>query len=219
MARDKLRATGRRAGACAWSPPTRSRCPSRTRTFACVTSAFLLRNLADLAQGLRRDEARDPAGRPRGGARDHPGRRCPGSRRSSASTSTTSCPRIGRLVAGDREAYTYLPQSVDRFLAPGRAGHAHGRGGPARREGPAPRARHGDDSHRRGVTRAGRARSPSGERVPATRRPRSRTLRGPWRSGQPTRATGLTHLGAGVLVVTRRTTRICVGAVRFELAW
>jgi demethylmenaquinone methyltransferase/2-methoxy-6-polyprenyl-1,4-benzoquinol methylase len=27
-------------------------------------------------------------------------------------------PRIGGLVAGDREAYTYLPQSVDRFLAP-----------------------------------------------------------------------------------------------------
>jgi demethylmenaquinone methyltransferase/2-methoxy-6-polyprenyl-1,4-benzoquinol methylase len=25
---------------------------------------------------------------------------------------------VGRLVAGDREAYTYLPQSVDRFLTP-----------------------------------------------------------------------------------------------------
>ncbi len=27
-------------------------------------------------------------------------------------------PAIGRLVGGDREAYTYLPQSVDRFLTP-----------------------------------------------------------------------------------------------------
>ncbi len=27
-------------------------------------------------------------------------------------------PRVGQLVGGDREAYTYLPQSVDRFLAP-----------------------------------------------------------------------------------------------------
>ena len=27
-------------------------------------------------------------------------------------------PRIGGLIAGDREAYTYLPQSVDRFLTP-----------------------------------------------------------------------------------------------------
>ena len=28
-------------------------------------------------------------------------------------------PRIGALVGGDREAYTYLPQSVDRFVTPG----------------------------------------------------------------------------------------------------
>jgi hypothetical protein len=27
-------------------------------------------------------------------------------------------PRVGALVGGDREAYTYLPQSVDRFLTP-----------------------------------------------------------------------------------------------------
>jgi demethylmenaquinone methyltransferase/2-methoxy-6-polyprenyl-1,4-benzoquinol methylase len=25
---------------------------------------------------------------------------------------------VGALVGGDREAYTYLPQSVDRFLTP-----------------------------------------------------------------------------------------------------
>jgi len=27
-------------------------------------------------------------------------------------------PRVGALVRGDREAYTYLPQSVERFLTP-----------------------------------------------------------------------------------------------------
>ena len=27
-------------------------------------------------------------------------------------------PRVGQLVGGDREAYTYLPQSVDRFVTP-----------------------------------------------------------------------------------------------------
>ena len=28
-------------------------------------------------------------------------------------------PRVGHLIGGDREAYTYLPQSVDRFVTPG----------------------------------------------------------------------------------------------------
>ena len=27
-------------------------------------------------------------------------------------------PWVGAIVGGDREAYTYLPQSVDRFLTP-----------------------------------------------------------------------------------------------------
>ena len=27
-------------------------------------------------------------------------------------------PRVGQMVGGDREAYTYLPQSVDRFVTP-----------------------------------------------------------------------------------------------------
>jgi len=27
-------------------------------------------------------------------------------------------PAIGALVAGDRQAYTYLPQSVERFVTP-----------------------------------------------------------------------------------------------------
>ena len=38
-------------------------------------------------------------------------------------------PRIGGLVSGDASAYAYLPASVERFHAPGRAGRAHARGG------------------------------------------------------------------------------------------
>ena len=38
--------------------------------------------------------------------------------RSSASTSIASCRSSAPLVAGDRAAYTYLPQSVERFVTP-----------------------------------------------------------------------------------------------------
>lgn len=91
--------------------------PFRDGAFACVTSAFLLRNLADLPAGLaemRRVTA--PGGlvvsleitRPavRGwdtvfGAYFH-----------------RVVPVLGGLVAGDRSAYQYLPESVDRFVSP-----------------------------------------------------------------------------------------------------
>lgn len=92
--------------------------PFPDRTFASVVSAFLLRNLDDLGRGLAemrrvtavggRVVALDivvPAG---------------------AAWATVFglyfhrvVPAIGGLVAGDRHAYTYLPQSVDRFVAPG----------------------------------------------------------------------------------------------------
>ena len=53
MLRHARREAGRRAasGASRCWPPTRWPCPSRIATFACVTSAFLLRNLADLEAG------------------------------------------------------------------------------------------------------------------------------------------------------------------------
>ena len=82
-----------------------------------MTSAFLLRNLADLEPGPARDAARDPAGRPRGRARDHPGD-APGFTPLFRFYFHHVVPRIGQLVGGDREAYTYLPQSVDRFVTP-----------------------------------------------------------------------------------------------------
>ena len=90
-----------------------------TRAFACVMSAFLLRNLADLERGLRGDATGDPrraAGWSRSRSRSPALPRL--GRRSSAPTSTTWCRAIGALVGGDREAYTYLPQSVDRFVTP-----------------------------------------------------------------------------------------------------
>lgn len=91
--------------------------PFPERAFACVTSAFLLRNLDDLEQGLQ-EMTRVTR---------------PGGRVVALEITQTTLPvftplfrvyfhhvvpRVGRLVSGDREAYTYLPQSVDRFLTP-----------------------------------------------------------------------------------------------------
>jgi demethylmenaquinone methyltransferase/2-methoxy-6-polyprenyl-1,4-benzoquinol methylase len=91
--------------------------PFRDGAFACVMSAFLLRNLESLERGLaemRRVTARGgrvitldivrPAAPLWGaifGAYFH-----------------HVVPAIGAFVAGDRQAYTYLPQSVDRFVTP-----------------------------------------------------------------------------------------------------
>jgi demethylmenaquinone methyltransferase/2-methoxy-6-polyprenyl-1,4-benzoquinol methylase len=91
--------------------------PFRDGAFAAVTSAFLLRNLADLARGLaemrrvtRRGglvvtlEITPPA--------------VPGWDRVFGVYFRRIVPAVGALVAGDRAAYTYLPASVDRFVSP-----------------------------------------------------------------------------------------------------
>jgi demethylmenaquinone methyltransferase / 2-methoxy-6-polyprenyl-1,4-benzoquinol methylase len=91
--------------------------PFRDGAFACVMSAFLLRNLEDLGRGLaemRRVTARGgrvitldivrPA-QPLWGA-------------VFGAYFSHVVPAIGAFVAGDRQAYTYLPQSVDRFVTP-----------------------------------------------------------------------------------------------------
>jgi demethylmenaquinone methyltransferase/2-methoxy-6-polyprenyl-1,4-benzoquinol methylase len=91
--------------------------PFRDRTFAVVISAFLVRNLIDLARGL--GEMRRvviPGGlvvtlditRPR----------VPGWDRVFGFYFQRVVPAIGALVAGDRAAYTYLPESVERFASP-----------------------------------------------------------------------------------------------------
>jgi demethylmenaquinone methyltransferase/2-methoxy-6-polyprenyl-1,4-benzoquinol methylase len=93
------------------------RLPFASGRFACVTSAFLLRNLADLEQGLR--EMRRVL---------QPGGRVVALEITQMTLPVVAplfrlyfhgaVPRIGRLVSGDPEAYTYLPQSVTRFATP-----------------------------------------------------------------------------------------------------
>jgi demethylmenaquinone methyltransferase/2-methoxy-6-polyprenyl-1,4-benzoquinol methylase len=92
--------------------------PFATRTFACVTSAFLLRNLADLEQGLREmQRVTRPGGRVV--ALEITQMRAPGFTALFRFYFHHVVPWIGQLVGGDREAYSYLPQSVDRFVTPG----------------------------------------------------------------------------------------------------
>jgi demethylmenaquinone methyltransferase/2-methoxy-6-polyprenyl-1,4-benzoquinol methylase len=91
--------------------------PFADRTFACVTSAFLLRNLADLEQGLREMKRVTRAGG-RVVALEITQSTRPGFTPLFRFYFHRVVPRVGQIVSGDREAYTYLPQSVDRFLAP-----------------------------------------------------------------------------------------------------
>ncbi|MGH7265668.1 MAG: ubiquinone/menaquinone biosynthesis methyltransferase [Candidatus Rokuibacteriota bacterium] len=85
--------------------------------FACVASAFLLRNLADLRAGLA--EMRRVT-RPGGAvvALEITQPALPGWRAAFRLYFHRVVPAVGALVAGDRAAYTYLPQSVERFLTP-----------------------------------------------------------------------------------------------------
>jgi demethylmenaquinone methyltransferase / 2-methoxy-6-polyprenyl-1,4-benzoquinol methylase len=91
--------------------------PFRDRTFAAVISAFLIRNLIDLARGL--GEMRRVA--IPGGlvvTLDITRPRVPGWDRVFGFYFQRVVPAIGALVAGDRAAYTYLPESVERFASP-----------------------------------------------------------------------------------------------------
>ncbi len=91
--------------------------PFTDRAFACVTSAFLLRNLVDLEEGLREmKRVTRPDGRVV--ALEITQATPPGFTTLFRVYFHWIVPRVGRLVSGDREAYTYLPRSVDRFLTP-----------------------------------------------------------------------------------------------------
>jgi demethylmenaquinone methyltransferase/2-methoxy-6-polyprenyl-1,4-benzoquinol methylase len=91
--------------------------PFPDKAFACVTSAFLLRNLADLPAGLtemRRVTA--PGGLVAALEITRPG--VPGWDALFGLYFNRLVPLIGAAVARDRAAYTYLPQSVERFVTP-----------------------------------------------------------------------------------------------------
>ena len=91
--------------------------PFPNGTFGCVTSAFLLRNLANLKQGLAEMRRVTRSG----GtvvALEIAQPTLPGFSLIFRGYFHRLVPWVGGLVSGDREAYTYLPQSVDRFLPP-----------------------------------------------------------------------------------------------------
>ncbi len=91
--------------------------PFADATFACVTSAFLLRNLADLDRGLR--EMRRVTRQ--GGhviALEITQPSLPVFSSLFGVYFHRVVPLVGAVVAGDRSAYTYLPDSVARFVSP-----------------------------------------------------------------------------------------------------
>jgi demethylmenaquinone methyltransferase/2-methoxy-6-polyprenyl-1,4-benzoquinol methylase len=91
--------------------------PFPDRAFGCVASAFLLRNLADLRRGLA-EMARVTA--PGGSvvALEITAPTLPGWRQLFRLYFHRVVPAVGALVAGSRDAYAYLPRSVDRFVTP-----------------------------------------------------------------------------------------------------
>jgi demethylmenaquinone methyltransferase/2-methoxy-6-polyprenyl-1,4-benzoquinol methylase len=91
--------------------------PFPAQTFACVTSAFLLRNLESLEKGLAEMHR---VTRPGGAVVtfDIVRPTVPGWNALFSLYFHHVVPAIGSLVAGDRQAYTYLPDSVDRFPHP-----------------------------------------------------------------------------------------------------
>lgn len=91
--------------------------PFRDRTFAAVTSAFLLRNLGDLGRGIA--EMRRVT-RPGGlvVALEITRPRIPGWDAIFGFYFHRIVPAVGAVVAGDRAAYAYLPESVSQFASP-----------------------------------------------------------------------------------------------------
>jgi demethylmenaquinone methyltransferase/2-methoxy-6-polyprenyl-1,4-benzoquinol methylase len=91
------------------------RLPFAAGAFACVVSAFLLRNLVDLERGLSEmRRVTRPGGRVV--ALEITRVAVPLWGRIFGVYFRRLVPAMGALVAGDRQAYTYLPASVDRFL-------------------------------------------------------------------------------------------------------
>ena len=85
--------------------------------FGCVASAFLLRNLADLPAGLAEMRRVTATGGSVVALEITPPT-LPGWRQAFRLYFHWVVPAVGALVGGSRDAYTYLPQSVDRFVSP-----------------------------------------------------------------------------------------------------
>jgi demethylmenaquinone methyltransferase/2-methoxy-6-polyprenyl-1,4-benzoquinol methylase len=91
--------------------------PFPNATFGCVASAFLLRNLADLGQGLTEmRRVTQPGGSVVALEITQP--TLPVWRDLFRLYFHYLVPALGALVSGDRGAYTYLPRSVERFVTP-----------------------------------------------------------------------------------------------------
>jgi demethylmenaquinone methyltransferase/2-methoxy-6-polyprenyl-1,4-benzoquinol methylase len=91
--------------------------PFADAAFACVTSAFLLRNLADLYQGVKEmRRVTRPGGRVIMLEITRP--TVPVFASVFGVYFHRVVPMVGAVVAGDREAYSYLPESVARFMTP-----------------------------------------------------------------------------------------------------
>ena len=134
--------------------------PFEARTFAFVTSAFLLRNLADLGKGSRRCVAsRAPAPASSRSRSRRP--TCPAGRRSSAPISTTWCRAWARSWAATARP---TPICRSRWSASSRrAGSPRSwRRRPPRRQVPPPRLRHRHHPHRHRVRWRAEARQAAG---------------------------------------------------------
>jgi demethylmenaquinone methyltransferase/2-methoxy-6-polyprenyl-1,4-benzoquinol methylase len=102
--------------------------PFRDHAFAAVASAFLLRNLEDLEGGLREmRRVTKPGGLVLTLDIVRPSIPLWGSLFGLYFQRVV--PALGVLVAGDRHAYTYLPDSVERFATPAELEHLMGRVG------------------------------------------------------------------------------------------
>jgi demethylmenaquinone methyltransferase/2-methoxy-6-polyprenyl-1,4-benzoquinol methylase len=102
--------------------------PFADKTFACVTSAFLLRNLADLPAGLAEmRRVTMPGGLVAALEITRPG--VPVWDVAFGLYFNRMVPLIGAIVARDRAAYTYLPSSVERFVTPAELAELMGQAG------------------------------------------------------------------------------------------